>query len=106
MYSIGENSVNYQIPEMKFQDSTSSLRVVRGQHTYPKQVVNCKSMRSILRHGDVEWTVQCYVTSPKPKIRVFKHPKEIETLLDKYEKVLRDLPHGRPLDRGVEHKIV
>ena len=53
MYSIGENSVNYQIPEMKFQDSTGALRVVRGQHTYPKQVVNCKRMRSILSHGDV-----------------------------------------------------
>ena len=36
LYYIGEHSVNYQIPEMKFQDSTSVLRVVRGQHTYPK----------------------------------------------------------------------
>ena len=89
IYSIGENSVNYQIPEMKFQDSTGALRVVRGKHTYPKQVVNCKSMRSIVSHGDVEWTVECYVTSPKPKIIIFKHPKEIETLLHKYEKVFQ-----------------
>ena len=36
LYSIVENSINYQIPEMKFQYSTSVLRVVRGQHTYPK----------------------------------------------------------------------
>ena len=40
LYYIGEHSINYQIPEMKFQDSTSVLRVVRGQHTYPKHVVN------------------------------------------------------------------
>ena len=53
MYSIGDNSVNYQIPEMKFQDSTGVLRVVRGKHTYPKQVVNCNIMISILRHGDI-----------------------------------------------------
>ena len=33
LYSIGEHLVNYQIPEMKFQDSTGVLRVVRGQHT-------------------------------------------------------------------------
>ena len=33
LYSIGENSVNYQIPEMKFQDSIGVLRVVRGEHT-------------------------------------------------------------------------
>ena len=62
-------------------------------------------MRYILRNGDIEWDVECYITSPKPKIRGFKHPKEIETLLHKYEKVFRDLPHGRPLDRGVEHNI-
>ena len=30
MYSIGENSVNYQITKMKFQYSTGVLRVVRG----------------------------------------------------------------------------
>ena len=53
MFSIGYHSVNYQIPEMKFQDSTGVLRVVRGQHTYPKQVVNCNSMRYILRHGEI-----------------------------------------------------
>ena len=40
------------------------------------------------------------------KFRVIKHPKEIETLFHKYEKVFRDLPHGRPPDRGVEHNIV
>ena len=30
MYSTGEYLVNYQIPEMKFQDSTGVLRFVRG----------------------------------------------------------------------------
>ena len=53
LYSIGKDSVNYQIPEMKFQDSIGVLRVVRGQDTYPKHVVNCNNMRSILRHGDI-----------------------------------------------------
>ena len=53
LFSIGEHSVNYQILEKKFQDSIGVLRVVRGQHTYPKQVVNCNSMRYILRHGDI-----------------------------------------------------
>ena len=43
---------------------------------------------------------------PKTKMRVVKHPKEIETLLHKYEKNFRDLPHGWPPDRGVEHNIV
>ena len=63
-------------------------------------------MRYILRHGDIEWVSECNITSPKPNINVFEHPKEIEKLLQKYEKVFKDLPHGRPPDRGVEHNIV
>ena len=35
LYSIGEHKVNYQILEMKFQDSKGALRVVKGKHTYP-----------------------------------------------------------------------
>ena len=64
LYSIGEHTVNYQIPEMKFQDLKGVLRVVRGKHTYPNQVVTCNSMRSILRHGDIEWDDECHITSP------------------------------------------
>ena len=50
---------------MKFQDSKGVLRVVRGKHTYPNQVVTCNSMISILRHGDIEWDYECHITSPK-----------------------------------------
>ena len=59
-----------------------------------------------MRHGDIEWIVECHITSPKPNIKVFEHPKEIEKLLKMYEIVFRDLPHGRPHDRGVDHNIV
>ena len=40
------------------------------------------------------------------QINFVEHPNEIEKLLQKYEKVPRDLPHGRTPDRGVEHNIV
>ena len=80
LYSIGEHTVNYQIPEMKFQDSKGVLRVVRGQHNYPNQVVTCNSLRSILRHGDIEWAAECHTTYRKPNINVLEHPKEIETI--------------------------
>ena len=101
LYSIGEHTLNYQIPEMKFQDSKGVLRVVRGQHTYPNQVVTCNSMRSILRHGDIEWAAEFDITYPNPNIKVFEHPKEIVKLIKTYEKVFRDLPHGRPPNRGL-----
>ena len=39
LYYIGDHTVNYQIPKMKFQDSKGVLRVVIGPHTYQNQVV-------------------------------------------------------------------
>ena len=69
MYYIGEHTTNYQIPEMKFQDLKGVLRVVRGQHTYPKQVMTCNSMRYILRHEDIEWDNECNITYPNPNIK-------------------------------------
>ena len=63
-------------------------------------------MRSILRHGDIEWASEFHITSPNPTMNVVEHPKETEKLLQKYEFFLRDLPHGRPPDRGVEHNII
>ena len=71
LYSIGEHIVNYQIPKMKFQDSKGVLRVVRGKHTYPNQVMTCNSMRSILRHEEIERGDQFNIPYSKPNIRVF-----------------------------------
>ena len=47
---------------MKFQDSKGVLRVVRGKHTYANQVMTCNSMRSILRHEDIEWDDEYNIT--------------------------------------------
>ena len=73
--------------------------------TYPNQVVYSHSTRSILKHGDIEWFAECLVTSHKTHVKFSKHPKDIEKLLSKYEKVFEDLPPGRSPDRGVEHII-
>ena len=58
-----------------------------------------------MRNGDIEWVVECLITSPKPHLKVSKNPKEIEKLLSKYERVFGDLPLGRSPDKGVDHII-
>ena len=58
-----------------------------------------------MRHGDIEWDVECLITSSKPHLNISKYPKEIEKLLSKYENVFGDLPLGILLDKGVEHAI-
>ena len=74
-------------------------------HTYPNQVVSSHNMRSILRHGCIEWDFECLITSYKPQLKVSKHTKDIVQWLGKYKKFFGDLPPGRPLDIGVEHSI-
>ena len=81
MYSLGEHIVNYQVPEIRFKNSEGKSILLRGMHTYPNQVVSSHSMRFILRHGDIEWDVECLITYSKPHLKVSKHPKEIEQLL-------------------------
>ena len=63
LFSIGENSMNYKIPEMKFKCPNGKLVVLNGMHTYLNQVVSSHSMISIMRHGDIEWDVECLITS-------------------------------------------
>jgi len=63
LYSIGEHSVNYQIPQISFKDAEGKSVVLKGMNTYPSQVISAKSMRSVMRHGDIEWAVECQITT-------------------------------------------
>ena len=75
--------MNYQVPKMRFKNLKGKPILLRGMHTYPNQVVSSYSMRSILRHGDIEWVAECLIASYKTHLKVSKHPKEIEQLLSK-----------------------
>ena len=63
LYSIGEHSVNYQIPQISFKYAEGKSVVLKGMNTYPSQVISAKSMRSVMRHGDIEWAVECQITA-------------------------------------------
>ena len=52
LYSLGEHTVNYQVPEMRFKNPNGKPILLRGMHTYPNKVVSSHSMRYIFRHGD------------------------------------------------------
>ena len=58
MYSIREHSVNYDILQISFKDAKGKLVVLKGMNTYPSWVISMKSMRSVMRHGDIEWIIE------------------------------------------------
>ena len=62
LYSIGDHSVNYQIPQISFKDAEGKPVVLKGMDTYPIQVISAKSIRSIMRYGDIEWDFECHIT--------------------------------------------
>ena len=86
---------------MRFKNSKGKPILLRGMHTYPNQMVSSRNMRTILRHGDIEWVIEFLIAYSKPQLKVAKHPKDIEQLLRKYERVFGYLPLGRPPDRVV-----
>ena len=79
--------------------------VLRGINTYPSQIISAKSMIFVMRHGDIEWVVECQITTEGTTAKVFSPPKDIKKLLQKHKRNFEDLPHGRPPDRGIEHGI-
>ena len=63
LYSTGEHSMNYKIPQTSFKDAEGKSIVLKGMNTYPNQVISANSMRSILRHGDIEWVAEFHITN-------------------------------------------
>ena len=46
LYSLGEHTVNYQVPKIRFKNSGGKPILLRGMHTYPNQVVPSHNMGS------------------------------------------------------------
>ena len=78
---------------------------MRGMNTYPPKPVSSERMEVVLRQGDIEWSAECLVTFRKPPENNTQHPTNIHALLQKHEKIFRDIPVGRPPDRVFEHII-
>ena len=58
LYSIGEHSINYKIHKISFKDDEGKPIVLKGVNTFLSQVISGNNMRSIPRHGDIEWAAK------------------------------------------------
>ena len=63
LYYIGKYSTNYQMTEMEFQGPDGKRVVLRGMNIYPTKVVSSQRMEVVLRHRDIEWEAECFITS-------------------------------------------
>ena len=81
MYSIGEHSMNYKIPQMSFKSTKGKPIVLKGINIYPSQLISSNNMRSILRHGDIE----CLITDERTIVKVSYMTKDIKKLFHKHK---------------------
>ena len=65
---------------MIFQDEGGKEVVLRGVNTYLKKVVTTHSMGYIIMHGDIEWDVECRITTEGTYVNVSYKPKDIKNM--------------------------
>lgn len=86
--------------------------IVNGKKTILKamadggpRVVLARRMEALIKHGDVDWAAQCFVSSKPVSSGKPEYHVDIQTVLDKHSAVFGDIPLGRPPNRGFEHVI-
>jgi hypothetical protein len=105
LYSIGRYTTNQRTMEMEFTGPDGKKVVLRAMHQYPPKIVSSHSMEAFMRHGDIEWVVECFISNKEPLDRLQQLPEDLQVLLCKHQKVFSDIPPSIPLDRGFEHII-
>jgi hypothetical protein len=91
--------------EMEFTGPDGKQMVLRAMHQYPTKIVSLHSMEVVMRHGDIEWVVECFISDKNPPDHLQQLLEDLHVLLHKHHKVFSDIPPGIPPDRGFEHII-
>jgi hypothetical protein len=91
--------------EMEFTGPDGKKVVLQAMHRYRPKIVSSHSMEAVMRHGDIEWVVECFISNRELPDRLQQLPKDLQVLLRKHHKVFSDIPPGIPPDRGFEHII-
>ena len=56
-------------------------------NTYPAKVVSSQRMEAVLRHQDIEWATECFITSQDLTNLKQQYPADIQVVLHKHDKV-------------------
>jgi len=63
--------------EMEFTGPDGKKVVLREMHQYPPNIISSHSMEEVMRHGDIEWAVECYISDRELPDRHRQHPDDI-----------------------------
>jgi hypothetical protein len=54
-------TTDHRTMEMEFTGLDDKKVVLRAMHQYPPKIVSSYNMEAVMRHGDIEWVVQCFI---------------------------------------------
>eukprot|EP00253_Pinus_taeda_P007541 PITA_07541 len=104
LITLGKVTTDWKTLEMEWDDEkTGRHEKIQGQHTYPPQTVSAHRMETVFRKGDIKWAVKLRASEPGTTGQTV-HP-EIQSILDRYAIVFREIPPGQSSDWGFEHTI-
>jgi hypothetical protein len=78
IYSIGRYTIDQRTVEMEFTGPDGKKVVVRAMHQYPLKIVSSHNMEEVMRHGDIECVVECFISNREPPDRPQQLPKDLQ----------------------------
>jgi len=70
---------------MEFIDHDGKKVVLHAMDQYPPKILSCQSMEVVLRHGDIEWVVECYISDKIQLKQPRQYPDDIKEFLRKHQ---------------------
>jgi len=102
--TLGKVTIDWKALEMEWDDEkTGRHEKIRGQHTYPPQIVSTHWMEVVFRKGDIEWALELRASEAGTTGQTVH--LEIQSILDWYAIVFGEIPSGQSSDQGFEHTI-
>jgi hypothetical protein len=101
---LGTYSTNHQKQFIKFKWEGRQYKLY-GFHSPPTQIISSQQMDKLIQKGAPAYMAHCHqMQLLTTEIVKSRHP-EIQTLIQKYDKVFHDLPMKLPPNRNIEHII-
>jgi hypothetical protein len=66
---------------MEFTCPVGKKLVLRAMHFYPPNIVSSHNMEAVMRHGDIEWVVDCFICSREPLDHLQQLLEDLQVLL-------------------------
>ncbi len=103
--TLGTITQDYKTMEMGFNTPNGNKVVLKGMANRASIVVSANKMEALFRHEDIDYVVECLITTKKDANDRLQLHIDLHSLLDKHDLVFGEIALGRPPDKGFEHTI-